>query len=181
MSDLNDNTTSRLNQKLIAFIDALKAVSISEIQEKNAVSNIFKKKKDKNKPDIDRELVLKTANNLGFNVGVNIRGKKSISLGFINSFSGFVEDYVDVFCTGEKYWIEAGNTIDHGTEKWCMPREEVASDRADRFLIEVLKCHASGEDLTTAVSIILGISGLASIGYTKEILAKRREQLSDKK
>lgn len=84
------------------------------------------------------------------------------------------EAYVNVVCAGDKYWIEVGNYRTF-PEKWCMPRAEVAGDRADLFLIEVLKALRDEDcSLAGAVEIVLGIGALPSRGYTYEKLAENR-------
>lgn len=174
----NRSTTTRINKTLSTLIDTLKSVgvSITAQQESLAVATIVKKTEKRS--EVDMGMVKHVAEDLGLNVNVAVRGRKSMSLSFNCDVGGrtFSDGYIDVSCTGEKYWIEVSNGVnDHEHEKWCMPRNEVSSDRADKFLIEVLKEYTSaGMNLKTAVSITLGIDGAASIGHTKSVLAKLR-------
>lgn len=161
--------TSKIAQKIIAHLKA-QGVEIKPDQEIAALNEVEAEKN--NVARLDRDAVMAVADELGLDVGVKIIGKYSMELNFPNPFGE--TRYISVGCAGEKYWIEVAGGKE--TEKWCMPRDEVSGDRADKFLIEALRTYQSGDcsNLQTAVALCLGIGGLASIGYTKDILAKKR-------
>lgn len=126
---------------------------------------------------LNRELVCAAAEKLGFDVNVWSKGKFSMGMAFCSIASGrrLAENYIEVICAGNTYWIEVGRqgSTQH-QEKWCMPRKEVCGDKADDFLVEILKNYECDCDLATTVSIVLGIDAVASRGYTREVLSKKR-------
>lgn len=127
---------------------------------------------------LDKEIIFEAAEKAGVDVKVWIKGKSSMGLIFINNYGGKTvdEDYVEVNCSGNTYWIEVGrNGSTEHPEKWCMPRAEVSGDRADKFLVDVLRNIGEQSDLRAAVAIVLGIDSIASRGYTKDILKNIRE------
>ena len=119
-------------------------------------------------------MVLEIAEELDIEVVVSTSGKYSMSLSVIG-YLGQINDTVQVNCSGNTYWIVyQGHDLTKRPLKWCMPRNEVAGDRADKFLVEVLKnyeeCGIDG-----AIGQCLGINPLASIGYTRDVMYKRRQ------
>ena len=82
-------------------------------------------------------------------------------------------------CTS--YWITLTDYLPRFNKtKWCMPRDEVKKDRADDFLAELIADRtATTNSWCSLISIIFGISPLASVGYTKDILRSRRNAKCD--
>lgn len=123
---------------------------------------------------VDVNFVKERAAELGFNVQVTAIGKFSARMTFVRREGKHLlcDDWVDVCASGDKYWIIVGdNNSTNLPEKWCMPRAEVANDRADKFLVEVLQNYEGSLD--GAVAVLLGIGSIASRVHTKEVLKKR--------
>lgn len=165
----NRSKSVRTNKIVTSLISHLKAqgVEITPDQEIAALNVMAAEKKVER---LDGDGVIAAASELGFDVGVSVTGKYSMGMGFKTPFGE--NRYIDVGCSGEKYWIEVVDGKEK--DKWCMPRNEVSGDRADKFLIEVLRTLQETSGLLEAVGICLGIGGQPSIGHTKAILAKRR-------
>lgn len=166
----NRSKSTRTNKNSAVLIEALKSqdVKITNNPEDSAVNMVIT---GKNMTGLDPDAVKMVADKLGYDVSVSAKGKYSIGMGFRSPFGKL--RYIDVACTGEKYWISVEDGKCH--DKWCMPRDEVYKDRADNFLIDVLlTLQEEDASIIGAVNLCLGVDGLASIGHTKDVLAKRR-------
>lgn len=120
-------------------------------------------------------VVLATAQELGLDASARAWGKYSASLS-LNICEGH-SDRVDVVCSGEKYWIVLEEDAKNHPEKWSMPRADVKNDRADLFLIDVMKAYASeNAGLSDSVALVLGIGSIASRSYCQDVLQKKRKQ-----
>lgn len=87
---------------------------------------------------------------------------------------------ISVDCVGEQYWISLEEDGAKFPIKWAMPRSEVKNDRADLFLIDVLETYGGGDGngeacLESAISVVLGISALASRGHCRDALQKKHK------
>lgn len=173
----NRSITAKTQKIATAILGALRGsgVEISSQQEATALAVLTKKPRAITQIDVDLNLVQSAIDELGYDAGVAAKGKKSMIISFWcgEDSDRWSDRSLSVICAGEKYCITFS---EHGRPdvKWCMPRSEVAGDRADKFLVEVLH-ESESEGLKNALSVCLGIDPRASIGYTKEILAQRRK------
>lgn len=170
MNHTNRNSQARATNLAVRLLEALKEEGLQvSTEQENTVIRLACAKKKVNY--LDGDAVSAVADELGFDVRVYVRGKYSMGVDFLNDHGEYRT--IDVKCTGETYYI----TVEDGAnfDKWFMPRDEVSGDRADKFLIEVLRTldEANGR-LIEAVDLCLGISGRASLSHTKYTLAERR-------
>jgi hypothetical protein len=180
MNHPNRGKTARTKKTAEAIIGALESqgVQITPAQQAAAISALIEHEEKKG---LDLDSVRAAIDSFDLNAAAYSKGRYSAGIKFFVG-EGRNEQWaaqIDVSCAGEGYWITVTTDQDRSGrgEKWYMPRDEVCHDRADKFLINVLK-NAKGNfgQLNMAVSVVLGIDSSASIGYTRDVTATRRAQ-----